>query len=94
MARAYLDHNATTPLRPAARAAMLAELSACGNPSSVHAEGRAARARLEAAREEIATLVGTAPKNVTFTSSATEALNLILTPHAEIAGVGPFDVLL
>jgi cysteine desulfurase len=94
MTRAYLDHNATTPLRPAARAAMLAALGACGNASSVHAEGRAARARVETARETIAEFVGTDPKNVTFTSSATEALNLILTPHAEIDGVGPFDVLL
>jgi cysteine desulfurase len=92
--RAYLDHNATTPLRPAARAAMLAALSACGNASSVHAEGRAARARMDAAREEIARFVGTAPKNVTFTSGATEALNLILTPQAEIGGVGPSEILL
>ncbi len=94
MLRAYLDHNATTPLRPAARNSMLAALAECGNASSVHAEGRAARARLEAAREEIAASVGTVAKNVTFTASATEALNLILTPHAEISGVGPFDVLL
>jgi cysteine desulfurase len=94
MARAYLDHNATTPLRPAAREAMLAGLSACGNASSVHAEGRAARMRVEAAREQIAAFVGTAPKNVTFTSGATEALNLVLTPNLEIGGTGPFDVLL
>jgi cysteine desulfurase len=94
MARAYLDHNATTPLRPAARDSLLTALSDCGNASSVHAEGRAARARVEAAREAIAAFVGTAPKSVTFTSGATEALNLALTPHAEIAGVGPFDVLL
>jgi cysteine desulfurase len=92
--RAYLDHNATTPLRPAARAAMLAALSAGGNASSVHAEGRAARARMDTAREEIARFVGTAPKNVTFTSGATEALNLILTPQAEIGGVGPAEILL
>jgi cysteine desulfurase len=94
MARAYLDHNATTPLRPAARDSMLAALSQCGNASSIHAEGRAARARVEAARETIAAFVGTAPKNVAFTSGATEALNLALTPHAEIGGVGPFDILL
>ncbi len=94
MVRAYLDHNATTPLRPTARAAMLAALAMCGNASSVHAEGRAARARVEGAREAIAAFVKTDPKNVTFTSGATEALNLVLTPRAEIGGVGPFDVLL
>ncbi len=94
MVRAYLDHNATTPLRPMVGAAIRAALSACGNASSVHAEGRAARARLEGAREAIAAFVGTAPKDVTFTSGATEALNLVLTPHAEIGGIGPFDALL
>ena len=49
--RAYLDWNATAPLRPQARAAMVAALDAIGNPSSVHAEGRAARGLVEAARE-------------------------------------------
>ena len=52
MVRAYLDHNATTPLRPAAREVMLTTLSSCGNASSIHAEGRAARALIEAARRE------------------------------------------
>jgi cysteine desulfurase len=94
MARAYLDHNATTPLRPAAHEVMLAALSSCGNASSIHAEGRAARALIEAARERLAAFVGTAPKNVYFTSGATEALNLVLTPHTEIAGAGPFEILL
>ncbi len=94
MARAYLDHNATTPLRPAAREAMLAALADCGNASSVHAEGRAARSRIETARENIAAFVGCASRDVRFTSGATEALNLVLTPQAEIAGVGPFDILL
>jgi cysteine desulfurase len=94
MARAYLDHNAATPLRPAAREAMLAVLSSCGNASSVHAEGRAARMRIESAREQLAAFVGTAPKNVTFTSGATEALNLALTPNLDIDGAGPFEVLL
>jgi cysteine desulfurase len=94
MARAYLDHNATTPLRPAAREAMLAALSSCGNASSIHAEGRTARTRIEAARERLAAFVGTEPKKVCFTSGATEALNLVLTPNLEIGGVGPFEVLL
>lgn len=93
--RAYLDHNATTPLRPAAREAMLAALAQCGNASSVHHEGQAARAQLESAREVIAGFVKTQPKNVYFTSGATEALNLVLTPELELDGIkAPFDVLL
>lgn len=93
--RAYLDHNATTPLRPAAREAMLAGLALSGNASSVHAEGRAARMALEGARESIGAFVKTAAKNVYFTSGATEALNLVLTPHIEVAGnAAPFDHLL
>ena len=78
MPRAYLDHNATAPLRGPARAKMLEVLRAAGNPSSVHAEGRAARALVEAARERIAALVGGRARNVVFTSGATEALNLAL----------------
>lgn len=93
--RAYLDHNATTPLRPEARAAISAGLDLWGNASSVHAEGRMARARLEAARAEIASLIGTAGKNVVFTSGATEALNLVLTPALEIGRqTAPFERLL
>jgi len=78
VSRFYLDHNATSPLRPAARARMLDALRAFGNPSSTHAEGRAARARVEGAREEVAALVGGRARNVIFTSGATEALNLAL----------------
>lgn len=94
--RAYLDHNATTPLRPEARAACLFGLDLLGNASSVHGEGRAARARIEMARDDIAGLVKTVAKNVIFTSGATEALNLALTPDLEIVGKGtaPFDCLL
>ncbi len=93
--RAYLDHNATTALRPVAREAMLAALTQTGNASSVHREGRAARATLEAARETIAHFVKTQPKNVYFTSGATEAANLVLTPELELDGnKTPFDVLL
>ncbi len=93
--RAYLDHNATTPLRPVAREAMFEALAQCGNASSVHREGRAARARLESAREVIAGFVETQPKNVYFTSGATEALNLVLTPELELDGnKAPFEVLL
>lgn len=98
-ARAYLDHNATTPLRPEARAAMVVGLDLLGNASSIHAEGRAARAKIEAARDEIATLLGTTAKNVIFTSGATEALNLALAPDLELRGqihgqAAPFDRLL
>ncbi len=93
--RAYLDHNATTALRPAAREAMLAALTQTGNASSVHREGRTVRARLEAARETVAHFVKTQPKNVYFTSGATEAANLVLTPELELDGNKmPFDVLL
>jgi cysteine desulfurase len=93
--RVYLDHNATTPLRPGAREAMLLALTQSGNASSVHYEGRAARAQIEAARETLAGLVQTPSKNIYFTSGATEALNLALTPNLELDGnKAPFDLLL
>ncbi|NNL73582.1 MAG: hypothetical protein HKP29_09470, partial [Silicimonas sp.] len=57
MERVYLDWNATAPLRPEARAAMVAALDVVGNPSSVHAEGRAARGIVERARGQVAALV-------------------------------------
>ncbi len=71
--RVYLDWNATAPLRPEARAAMLAAMDVVGNPSSVHAEGRAARALVERARAQVAAAVGCKPAEVVFTSGATEA---------------------
>ena len=73
MERVYLDWNATAPLRPEARAAMLAAMDVVGNPSSVHAEGRAAKAIVERARGQVAALVGVPAKDVVFTSGATEA---------------------
>ncbi len=73
MARVYLDYNATAPLRQEARAAMLAAMELVGNPSSVHAEGRAARALVERARAQVAQAVGARPQEVVFTSGATEA---------------------
>jgi cysteine desulfurase len=76
--RTYLDYNASTPLRPAARAAMLAAHDAVGNPSSVHAEGRRARAIIETAREQVAALVGAKPSEVIFASGATEANNIVM----------------
>lgn len=84
--RIYLDHNATSPLRPEARAAMAAALAETGNASSIHAEGRAARARIEEARAAVAALVGGKPAAVTFTSSATEAVALALSPELELSG--------
>jgi cysteine desulfurase len=84
--RPYFDWNATAPLRPEARAAMVAALGLTGNASSVHAEGRAARHLLDEARERVANLVGAEAKNVTFTSGATEANMLALTPALEIGG--------
>src|SRR5262245_45754730 len=80
--RIYLDWNATAPLRPQAREAMLAALDVAGNPSSVHAEGRAARRLIEQAREEVAALTGADPRNVVFTSGGTEANMLALTPES------------
>jgi cysteine desulfurase len=78
--RVYLDWNATAPLRPEARAAMAAAFDYVGNPSSTHAEGRAARHLVEEAREKVAALVGAEPRNVIFTSGGTEANALALTP--------------
>jgi cysteine desulfurase len=78
--RVYFDWNATAPLRPEARAAMEAALDHVGNPSSVHAEGRAAHQVLEKARESVAALAGADPRCVTFTSGGTEANVLALSP--------------
>jgi cysteine desulfurase len=79
--RIYLDHNASAPLRPSARAAMLAALDVDANPSSVHADGRNARRLVETARRDVAALVGGDPANVVFTSGATEAASWLLTPN-------------
>ncbi len=78
--RTYLDWNATAPLHPAARDAFLRALDLTGNPSSVHGEGRAAKAAMENARRQVAALFGAESSHVTFTSGATEAANLVLTP--------------
>ena len=79
--RAYLDYNASAPLLPEARTAMLAALDASANPSSVHGEGRNARRIVEDARREVAALVNTKPDHVVFTSGATEAASTLLTPE-------------
>ena len=78
MNRVYLDWNATAPLRPEARAAMLAAMDLVGNPSSVHAEGRAAKGLIEKARRQVAAAAGCEPQDVIFTSGATEAAALAL----------------
>src|SRR5881409_3631585 len=74
----YLDWNATAPLRPGAAAAIAGALERCGNPSSVHRWGRAARQNVERAREAVAALVGAAPDAVVFVSGGTEANHLAL----------------
>jgi len=85
----YLDWNATAPLLPEAQAAIVQSLDVHGNPSSVHAEGRRARAIVETAREQVAALVGAQPSEVVFTSGATEACNTVLTaPWATIVAAG------
>ena len=83
----FLDANSTTPLRPEAFEAMRpALLDAYGNPASAHAHGRQARRYLEAAREQVAALLGAHPEEVVFTSGATEANNLAV---FGLAGSGP-----
>ncbi|RDI52387.1 cysteine desulfurase family protein [Microvirga subterranea] len=84
--RSYLDYNATAPIRPEAAEAMLRALELPGNASSVHAEGRAARAEIERAREKVARLAGAKAKNVIFTSGGTEASNFVLSPSLRRLG--------
>jgi cysteine desulfurase len=84
--RIYLDWNATAPLRPEARAAMMAAFNEVGNPSSLHREGRTARLLVEQARERVAALVGAELRNVIFTSGGTEANRMALTPALEAYG--------
>ena len=85
--RIYLDHNATAPLRPEVRAALVEFLGPPANPSSAHREGARARAALETARAEVAALIGAAPAHIVFTSGATEANNLAL--RGALAAAGP-----
>ncbi|MEM9204806.1 MAG: aminotransferase class V-fold PLP-dependent enzyme [Pseudomonadota bacterium] len=82
MERAYLDHNATTPLSTAARDAMIAAMDQLGNPSSVHSDGRKARQVLDVARDSVAALMKCKPESVTFTSGATESNNTVFA-HAQ-----------
>lgn len=79
--RIYMDWNATAPLLDEARDAMLSAMAMPGNPSSVHSEGRAARSAVEKARRQVAELVGASAQNVVFTSCATEAASMVLSPR-------------
>ena len=77
----YLDYNASAPLLPEARSAMLAAMDVDANPSSVHQPGRRARGIVQKARRQVAALVGTKPDHVVFTSGATEAAAMLLGPR-------------
>ncbi len=79
--RLYLDWNATSPLHPDARDAVLRAMDLFGNPNSVHGEGRTVRAAIEQARRQVASLTGADPAHVIFTSGATEAANMVLAPE-------------
>jgi cysteine desulfurase len=92
--RTYLDWNATAPLRPQARAALLAALDTVGNPSSVHAEGRAARRLMDDARLHVAMLMGAEAADVVFTSGGTEANAMALSPSLRAADGRPVGPLL
>lgn len=95
MARVYLDYNATSLPRAAAKEAVAAAMMVPANASSVHAEGRAARAIVEDARHQIAVLIGAKPEAIFFTSGATESNATVLSPELELAGkAARFDVLL
>lgn len=84
----YLDHNAASPLRPEARAALLAALDLTGNPSSVHAHGRALRDLMETGRRAVAQRAGAEPRQVVFTGSATEAITQAIVGGAKAFAVG------
>lgn len=89
--RIYLDWNATTPLRREAKEAMAATWDLCGNPSSVHAEGREARLLVEEARALVANAVGARPRNVVLTSGGTEANVLALRPGLHVGSGVPVE---
>ena len=84
LVRLYLDHNATAPFRPEAQNALISALGLTGNASSPHHEGRKARALIDQARESIAELCQSLPQDVIFTSGATEANGLALSPHLSL----------
>ncbi len=84
----YLDHNASAPLLPEARAALSAALELTGNPSSVHGHGRALRGIIDEARTKVAKLAAATREQVVFTGSATEAITQAIVGGAKALGVG------
>ena len=90
-ARVYLDWNASAPLRPEARAAMLEAMDVVGNPSSVHTEGRAARAIVEKARGQVANLIDAETDQIIFTSGATEAASMADEDHITVGSALEHD---
>lgn len=88
----YLDHIAASPLRLEARSALLAALDIVGNPSSVHAHGRALRDTIETGRRQVAHLAGAEPKQVVFTSSATEAITQAIVAGAKTFSAGAIAI--
>lgn len=89
--RVYLDHNATTPLRPEVGEAVVSALETTGNPSSVHWHGRGARSLIENARESIATLVGADADHIVFTSGGTEANNMVVSADWSFLAVSSIE---
>jgi cysteine desulfurase len=85
-ARIYLDHNATAPMPDVVREAVLAGMALSGNPSSIHAEGRAARSAVEDARQQIAVAVGVEARQVIFTSGGSEGAATLLQPRWVMKG--------
>jgi cysteine desulfurase len=83
MSRHYLDHASTSPLRPAGRDAMVRWLDAAGDPGRIHAEGMAARVAIEEGRDQVAALLGARPREVVFTSGATESIAMACWGAAE-----------
>ncbi|MDE0589511.1 cysteine desulfurase family protein [Halocynthiibacter sp. C4] len=83
--RVYLDWNATAPLRDEARQAMIVAMDVVGNPSSVHAEGRAAKGLIERARGQVAALAGCDPQDIVFCSSATEAAQMWFAGRSDVS---------
>jgi cysteine desulfurase len=83
--RVYIDYNATTPLRPEVKAAMIADLDVYGNASSMHASGRLARARVEEARARVARLIGAQAAEIIFTSGGSESNNTVFQTMRRLA---------
>ncbi|MDR1353760.1 MAG: cysteine desulfurase [Treponema sp.] len=83
--RIYLDYNATTPLKPEVKAAMIEDLEVYGNASSMHADGRLARARVEEARRAVGGLLGAAPDTIVFTSGGSESNNTVFQTMRDLA---------